>query len=409
MRVAYLVNQYPAVSHSFIRREIHAVERRGIEVARIALRGWDLPLIDPLDIEERERTDYLVRAGLARLLLALLRCAVTRPRRLARAAVLAWRMARRSASSPWRHAAYLAEAALLAKWLALRRVEHLHAHFATNPAEVAMLCRALGGPPYSFTGHGSDIVDRPAEIGLPFTVGHARFVVAVCAYGRSQMMRWVSEALWPRIAVARCGLDPSYGQDSPSVDPGCKRFVFVGRLTEVKGPTLLLQAARELMRRGADFELVLGGDGPLRAALESGIRQAGLTGRVRITGWLDATAVQGLLRDARCLVLSSLSEGLPVVAMEAMACGRPVIAPHVAGLPELVRPGENGWLYPAGDVDALTRAVESCLATSPTALERMGDAARQAVRAAHDINAEAAKLAAWFASPIDAPTSATAT
>jgi len=126
------------------------------------------------------------------------------PARFLRALGLAWQMSRQSDRPFAVHLAYLAEASVIVRWLAASKVTHLHAHFATNPAEVAMLVRALGGPPYSFTAHGSDIMDRPAQIGLPEIVGHAAFAVAVCSYGRSQIFKWVPHSLWQRaLAVLR--------------------------------------------------------------------------------------------------------------------------------------------------------------------------------------------------------------
>src|SRR3954454_6985984 len=107
MRVAYLINQYPKVSHSFIRREILALERHGFEVMRIALRGWDLELVDPEDLQERTRTRYALRDGVPALLSALLFAALNRPARLLRALSLAWRMGRHSDRPRLVHLAYL--------------------------------------------------------------------------------------------------------------------------------------------------------------------------------------------------------------------------------------------------------------------------------------------------------------
>jgi hypothetical protein len=160
-RVAYLVNQYPAVSQTFIRREIHALERLGFVVDRMALRGWDAVLVDDSDRAELARTRYVLKLGPTGLALAVLRNAVRRPARLLSALALALSMARGS-DRPWPlHLVYFAEACVIRSWLDEAPVAHLHAHFATNPAEVAMLVGALDGPPYSFTAHGSDIMDRP--------------------------------------------------------------------------------------------------------------------------------------------------------------------------------------------------------------------------------------------------------
>jgi colanic acid/amylovoran biosynthesis glycosyltransferase len=292
------------------------------------------------------------------------------------------------------HLVYFAEACLVRLWLADSKAQHLHAHFATNSAEVAMLVQALGGPPYSFTAHGSDIMDRPAQMGLHEKVGRASFVAAVCWYGRAQILRWIPQRLWGKVSVVGCGLEPGYGDGvaAPSAESN-PRLLCVGRLSREKGQLLLVEAAAKLAAGGQAIDIVLPGDGPMRAEIESLIAQGGLAGRVRITGWLDAQGIQQEMRQARALVVPSLSEGLPVVIMEAMANRRPVVAPFLAGIPELVVHGETGWLYPAGNVAALAVAMQMCLDTDPLRLADMGAAAREKVWADHDADVEAAKLA----------------
>ena len=392
LHVAYLVNQYPAVSHTFIKREIQALERRGVRVSRFALRGWQDELVDADDRAERERTRYVLQKGAAVLLLALVRSVIARPRRFCNAVALTLRMSRGSDRNFAVHMAYLAEACLLKQWLAETSATHLHAHFATNPAEVASLVRALGGPPYSFTAHGSDIMDRPAQMALAHKVGDAAFVVAVCSFGRNQLFRWTPYNVWAKVAVVRCGLQAGYGNGSVSPGAEHQRLVCIGRLSKEKGQPLLIEAAAELHAQGVPVEITLVGDGPMRGEVERLIEHHGLSAHVRLTGWLDAQGIERELRQARALVVSSLSEGLPVVIMEAMANRRPVIAPFLSGIPELVVHGETGWLYPASDVSALMHAIKTCMGTAPEALAIIAGRAHHAVWAAHDADAEAAKL-----------------
>lgn len=396
LRVAYLVNQYPAVSHTFIRREIEALERQRVVVQRIALRGWDATLVDQSDRDEQVRTKYVLAGGAAGLLGALSEAAIRSPRRLWHAARLAWQMARQSDQSLAKHLAYLGEACVVRDWANAAGATHLHAHFATNSAEVAMLAHALGGPPYSFTAHGSDIMDKPSQIGLPVTVAHAAFVVAVCSFGRSQIFKWVPHGLWDRVQVVRCGIEPGYSLDAEPAPQASRRLVCVGRLSSEKGQILLIHAARQLAQAGVEFELVLAGDGPMRGEVQRLVDQFELTRRVTITGWLDAAEIERELLRARALVVPSLSEGLPVVIMEAMAARRPVIAPFLAGIPELVTQGRNGWLYPAGDVDSLATAMHACLTADDNDMLIKGDSARADVRRLHDVNVEAKKLAQLF-------------
>ena len=139
--VAYLVNQYPKVSHTFIRREMRALEQQGVSVARFALRGWDAEVTARADIEERARTRYVLEGGALPLVGAVVATIVRAPVRFVRALASALRMSRRS-PRPWPyHLIYLAEAAWLCRQLRVAGVDHLHAHFGTNGAEVALLVR----------------------------------------------------------------------------------------------------------------------------------------------------------------------------------------------------------------------------------------------------------------------------
>jgi glycosyltransferase involved in cell wall biosynthesis len=403
MRVAYLVNQYPKVSHSFIRREILALERQGIDVLRFASRGWDAELVDADDLRERTQTRYLLEGGLRKLLGPVLRMLLASPLRFACAFALACRMGRRADRPLFVHMAYLAQACRLVEWLRECGATHVHAHFATNPTEVAMLVRALGGPPYSFTVHGPEEFDRPLTLGLREKLRRAAVVVAVSSFARSQLYRWVEPVHWPKIRVVHCGLEDAFPADAATPLPLRPRLVCVARLAEQKGQLLLLEAAHRLVERGTDFELVLAGDGELRETIEARIATLGLGNNVYITGWISSERVRAELLAARALVLASFAEGLPGVVMEAMALRRPVITTYVAGIPELVRPGDNGWLVPAGDVDALADAMAACLASPAESLARMGDSARRRVLERHDIDTEAAKLAALFGTPAVRP------
>jgi glycosyltransferase involved in cell wall biosynthesis len=396
MRIAYLINQYPTVSHSFIRREILALERRGIEVMRISLRQWDAGLLDAENQAERRRTHCVLCGGATALIIAVVRILLTRPLRLLQALMLAFRMSHRAERPLPVHLTYLAEACCIELSLRAASIEHLHAHFGTNSAEVAMLVHALGGPQWSFTVHGTESLDNPLLTGLATKIRNCAFVVAVSSYGRSQLYRLVEHKLWCKVQVVHCGLEPAFL--AAAITPVCtaRRFVCVGRLSEEKGQLLLVEAAQRLAARAMEFELVLAGDGELRTDIEALVNRYNLQARVRITGWISGAQVRDEIIAARALVLPSFAEGLPIVIMEAMALRRPVISTFVAGIPELVRPGENGWLVPAGDVEALVQVMQACLDAPAETLARMGEAAHERVLKRHDVDEWAIELVKLF-------------
>lgn len=397
MKIAYFINQYPKVSHSFIRREILALERQGVEVLRIALRGWDERPVDPADVTEQGKTFYLLDRGWPGLVAATLAQLVRQPLTFIKSLLLARQMSNGSSRSLLYHLVYVAEACRMLAHLRTHPVEHVHAHFGTNSAEIVMLAQSLGGPSYSFTVHGPEEFDHPKQLHLKEKIENSAFVAAISSYGRSQLYRWVGHDRWSKINVVHCGLEGSFyegAESAPLAD--VPRLVCVGRLCEQKGQLILMEAARLLKDRGVYFQLVLAGDGDMRDEIESVVARHGMQEQVRITGWISSSQVREELQAARAMVLPSFAEGLPVVIMEAMALERPVVSTTVAGIPELVRHGVDGWLVAPGDVDALAVTLEEALSTDVVRLRKMGQQARQRVNARHDIDVEAAKLVRLF-------------
>lgn len=394
LRVAYLVNQYPKVSHTFIRREIQALERQGITVSRFALRGWDAEVIDPADLAERDRTRHVLKGGILPLAGAVAKVFTRRPRAAFAALRATLSMSRRSTRSWAHHLVWLAEACCLRLWMAEGEIAHLHAHFGTNSTAVAHLLHLLGGPSYSFTVHGADELDDARLLSLPRKTAAARFVVTISDYLRGQMMRHLPAADWSRLKVVHCGLEDDFFTATPAPLPAEPALLCIGRLCAEKGHLLLLEAFARLDRPGV--RLVLAGDGEFRPLIEAKIAELGLGDRVTLTGWIGGDEVRRRINEATLVVQPSLMEGLPVVIMEAMAMGRPVISTFVAGIPELVQDGKTGWLVPAGDAGSLARAMAKALDTPAGRLEEMGRTGAARARERHHVDTEAGKLAALF-------------
>jgi glycosyltransferase involved in cell wall biosynthesis len=396
MRIAYLISEYPKVSHSFIRREIAALERQGVEVLRFAIRGPSDGSPDSADVEELNRTRYVLCEGLIGAIAHVLRVLVRRPASFVSTVRSAVRLSRRAERSVVHHMAYFVEACVVGNWMESSRVTHLHAHFGSNPASVAMLAAQLNGCTFSFTAHGTVETDAAQSVGIPEKVRRAAHVVAVSEYGRSQLCRWVEPAHWSKISVVHCGLDEVYREAPAQWSNSARRFVCVGRLSPEKGQFVLIDALGELRRQGMDAELVLAGDGELRSAVERHCVQRGVADRVRITGWISGASVRKEIEASRALVLSSFAEGLPVVLMEAMACSRPVIATRIAGVPELVRDGQDGWLVAAGNAIELAAAMRQCLEADTQQLESIGSTARLRALERHDVDRSAQQLRQIF-------------
>ena len=397
MIIAYLFNQYPRTAQAAMRREIIALDELGITVDRYTVRATDENLVDPADLREKERARAVLSVGKVGLLRALLGTLVTRPRSFFQALGQTIRMGRRSERGILVHLIYLAEACVLRGWLRGRQTTHLHCHYGTNSAAVALLCRLIGGPPYSFTMHGPEEFDSPRALSLRDKIHHAAFVVAICDFTRSQLSRWADYEDWPKIKVVRCGVDAMFLEVEPTPVPDVPRLVNIGRIAEQKGQMLLIEAAGRLNARGIACEVAIVGDGPMRPQAEQLVERLGLVGKVKILGYQSNLEVRRQLQESRALVLPSFAEGLPGVFFEAFALGRPVIATYIAGNPELVIDPTNGRMIPAGSVDALESAMAAVLATPTDALTRMGLAGRDRVVERHDARIEARKLVGLFA------------
>ena len=397
--IAYLFNWYPQPSLTALRREITAVEDLGLSPHRFTIRPFTGQLVDENDLAERRKTRALLDAGALRFLASIVKVAVSRPRAFARALSTAVRVGRVDERGLARTLVYFAESCLFLGWMDELGVDHVHTHYGTNGATVAMLCRLMGGPTYSFTMHGPEEFDSPRGNSLGEKIRHARFVVAICEFTRSQLYRWADYHDWSRIHVIHVGVSPLFLEHGPAPIPAALRLVNIGRIVEQKGQVILVEAAARLRDRGVEFELVIVGDGPMRTEIERLIGQHKLERRVRITGYLSNQGVRDELLAARALILPSFAEGLPAVFFESLALGRPVITTYIAGHPELIEAGVNGWLVPAGAVDPLVNAMAEVLKAEPAALEKMGQAGANRVAERHDFYKEARKLIDLFQAP----------
>lgn len=397
MRIGYLVNQYPAPSHTFIRREIQALEGLGVEVERYTLRHCQEELVESKDLEEKKRTHCILLGAAWRLPMATIATACLHPLRFVATLKLSWMLCRNSPRGIAIQLAYLTEAARLLQWVRRHRVTHLHAHFGTNSTSVVMLCNSLGGPPYSFMVHGPDDLDSPREISMGLKISRASFVATISNYARSQLYRWCPLHLWDKIHIVPCGIDARFAQENPPPVPASNRFLWAGRITEVKGLPILLDACRILHAAGVGFEIVLAGEGPLKGVLQERIQGLGLREIVHFAGWLNDAGIKDALENSIALIIPSFAEGLPVILMEALARSRPAIATRIAAIPELLVDGECGWIVSPGNAEELATAMRKALATSPEDLSMMGALGRSRVLERHDVDRSARILADLFA------------
>ncbi|SMY06880.1 glycosyltransferase [Flavimaricola marinus] len=389
--IAYLTGEYPRATDTFIQREVAALRDIDFEIETCSIRRTGPEhIVGPEQAEEQKRTFHVLSstAGL-RGLRAQFR-ALREPGRYLRALRLAWSTAPRGVKGRLYNLIYFAEAVTLADHMRQRGVVHLHNHIAKASCTVAMLASALSRIPYSFTLHGPDIFFAPDHWRLDAKIERASFVACISEFCRSQAMLFSDQQHWNKLHIVHCGIDPS--RYAGATKPPGQDLLFVGRLAAVKGVPVLFEALAEARTSLPNLRLTLIGDGLDRPALETLAKSMGLSDAITFAGYKNQTEVAEALAKADLLVLPSFAEGVPVVLMEAMAAGKPVVATQVGGVGELVDSGHTGHLVPPGDGRALAKAIRDSL-SDPQWYAKAGAAGRAKV--SHDFNA--ASEAAWLA------------
>jgi glycosyltransferase involved in cell wall biosynthesis len=392
LRIAYLTGAYPAVSHTFILREIEALRDLGLEVLPCSIRRTPPEQRPgPAEAAEAARTFHVLEAAKRpRTLLAAQAAGLCNPGRYFRTLGLALKTARPGLKGFLWQLFYFAEASVLARHLQDEGVAHLHNHFADSSANVAMLAATLAKVGFSYTLHGPAEIYDPEGWHFREKTARARFVFCISHFARSQAMLFSDPADWPKLKIIHCGVTPERYGTGVEISTDGLHLIFVGRLVPIKGLRVLMEAFAAARENVPGLRLTLVGDGADRAHLEALAAPYGED--VRFTGYLDQDGVAETLREADALVLPSFAEGVPVVLMEAMASGKPVIATQVGGVSELVEDGVAGFVVPPGDPQSLTDAITAL--ADPEARARMGQAGRAKVLAEFDIRQEAARIAA---------------
>lgn len=389
--IAYLTGEYPALSHTFILREIAALRDEGRVVETCSIRTTSgAHIAGEAEAAEAKNTFYVIQAAKSPgMLLKALGFGLARPGKLWSAFRLALKTCPPGLKAFLWQMFYLIEAMVLARHLTEKGVTHLHNHFANSSCSVAMLTSELSGIPFSLTLHGPAIFFEPRLWRIDEKIARAKFIACISDFCRSQGMIFADQTHWPKMQIVHCGVTPSlYGRgDQP---PG-QNMVFVGRLAAVKGVAVLLRTMARIKETFPAAHLTLIGDGGERAALEALARELGLDGTVTFAGARTQAEVAEALKEADMFVLPSFAEGVPVVLMEAMASGLPVIATRIAGISELVEEGVSGHLVPPGSEAALEGAITALLKDAGTR-DAMGKAGRAQVEESFDIAKEAAKI-----------------
>ncbi len=384
--IGYLVSQYPSPSHTFIRREVNELRRRGLEIHTYTIRRPDNPeSLGAADFEEYGRTWSILPVSIPRALKALLWAFCRNPGAWLGALSLALRHRLAGIKNAAWSFFYFVESIVLAEDAARRGIERIHSHFSNSGGMVGLLAARYLGIPWSVTLHGkADFFSSTTPL-LGGKINLADFVVCVSRNGKALAMLASRPEDWEKILLVRCGLD--FGIFPTDVSPPSAppvKILSVGRLSPEKGQLGLVDSVAELRARGLDVQCVILGEGPSRKTLENRIKRLGMEGTILLPGGAKEEDVFREMASSHLFALSSLFEGLPVVLMEAMAFGLPVVAPGIAGIPELVQDGRNGFLFAPGDWGGLAHGLE-VLARDGELRRKFGSQGRKVVVELHDI------------------------
>jgi glycosyltransferase involved in cell wall biosynthesis len=359
--IAYIANQFPSPLEPYVMDEITELRRRGMKI--ICCSGKRI-IPDALSSTERsfwEETRYFQPLTDLELMRAARRLASDRPK--------LWRLLRplllESGASPslrLRALGHTLMGAALAEQLAPLAVEHIHAHHGYFSSWMALTAAQLLGIGFSFTLHGSDLLQRADLLSAKLRACH--FCITVSDFNRRYILRHYPSTPPEKVIVQRLGVDrplpwPTSPVSQPDLSAIRRRFrlLCIGRLHRVKDHRFLIQACSVLHDEDLDFVCWIVGEGPERRALENQIQSLGLQGRVYLTGQVLRADLPGYYRHTDLVVLTSQSEGIPVVLMEAMAHQRLVLAPAITGIPELIEHQRNGFLYEPGSLNDFVSAV----------------------------------------------------
>lgn len=395
MRIAFIASEFPKFTETFVAREAMAFVNAGHEVLMVHLKPY--------------RSDELIHDFMRPLLGQTLGRPLNSPKTWGKAAGRALRKPKATLatissivsnciSEPdilAKNVAATASALALSSELEAWGADHVHACFAGFTATAAWAIHKNTGIPYSVSCHGHGIFITQAL--LDEKLGIANPVRVISNFNRDFLKEHIGDLDTSKIQIIRCGVDLDAVE---LVDPPASarlKILFIGSLQERKGVDVLLNALSKCDAANLDFECTIIGDGPDRSDLETLSRSLGLDGRTVFAGKKTQTETFAALRDHHVLVTPSRpgkrgrAEGIPVVLMEALAHGRPVITTRLTGIPELVEHGVNGWIADPSSVDSLHTQIMDASADRG-ALKAMGAAGHEKVKMEYDGNANGRQL-----------------
>ncbi len=382
-KILYIAARFPALSATFIDREIRALAAAGYQISVVSRWTTLVGEVSEDTLDYYRNTLYLDQAGTVRQILAQLHVLFAKP--------LAWFKNLRlifdekeikNSRDRFRLLKHFIEAGYVYTRLRNEGVSHIHAHFLNAPTSIALFLSRYLDIPYSFTMHGSNIHLDPLMLKTKLLL--CKKAVTISQFNRNFLIDKYGADIKEKINVIHCGIDPEMFRPEPRVSAGPPVILAVGRLIEIKGFRYLLEACRILKESGLKFSCLIAGDGEDMEMLTEKCVELGIEDAVKLLGSQSHQNVMHLLQDASIFVLPSIvtekggREGIPVALMEAMAMELPVVSTKTAGIPELVGDGKEGLLVEHSSASELASAI-GFLLKNPDVGGNMGKMGREKV------------------------------
>jgi glycosyltransferase involved in cell wall biosynthesis len=398
--MAYLISRYPAISHTFILREILELKKLGfqIQTASVNLPDNSQEMMGPDELGEMQSTYYLKKDGVWGAVQGHMFFFFS-PLTYLKGLIAALKFGQFEIKKTLFGFFYFTEALMIKRWMRKNNTHHLHVHFATAAANIALILKAISSVSISMTIHGPDEFYDVEGQKLVEKIEMSDFLICISSFAKSQVMKFSKFKDWRKFDICPLGVNrpllkqQSVDQSEPKTD--VFTILCVGRLTKAKGQHVLIEACSMLRDKGKNFKLVMVGHGPDELSLKATVKELGLDNHVVFTGAQNQLQVAQWYSVSDAFVLPSFAEGVPVVLMEAMASKVPCVTTRITGIPELIRDGIEGILVTPSDAYELSDAIASLMEDQSLCFE-LAEAAYTTVSKKYDLQTNVARLSQIF-------------
>lgn len=394
MKIAYLVSEFPGISHTFILREIEELKKNNVEVITISINSpKNLEIMDGKEKLYYNTTLYLKEELKKNVFKYFFKIFTPQGINIFFSTIKLNYF--KGPKSLLKTVGYFLEELVLLTHLKKLKVSHVHIHFANPAASLILPINKHTDINYSLSVHGPEIFYNTDKNLLEEKFRDAVFIRGIGFFCRSQIMRFLDTKQWEKIHMVPCGVDPEIYSRSEVPRNEIVNIVSVGRLIPSKGQIIILKALNRLAKKGLNFKLNIIGGGIDDSLLKSYSKENELESYIFFLGVRSREETKELLKNMDIFTLPSFAEGIPVSLMEAMSMEIPVISTVINGIPELIQDGKNGFLVMPSDVEGLSEIFEK-LILDDVLRKKIGQEGRKIIKNKYNIYKSANKMVELF-------------